>query len=267
MTPSKTSTTSQRKKDTLPDISVSVIVPALNEENNIEGAINNIIEAFEEFDLDWEIVIVNDGSTDGTGARADKFAASNPRIKVLHHTHPMGIGRAFLDGVKSASKFAVTWLPGDGENDAREILKYVPLIQHVDVVVPFVINTGVRSLFRRLLSTTYLWIINLSFGTNFNYTNGTVIYRRHIFERIAPRADSFFFQAECLITAIRAGMIFAEVPVSLQQRTSGKSKAVSLRSLFRVIRDFIRLFIAVHILHTAGRVPAWMRDGAENEAD
>lgn len=254
----------QPRHDTLPEVSISVVVPALNEEANIDGAVSNIIDAFNEFGLDWEVIIVDDGSTDQTGKRAEALAAANPRIKVLHHPSPMGIGRAFVDGVRAASKFAVTWLPGDGENDAYEILKYVPLIQHVDVVVPFVINTGVRSLFRRLLSTSYLWIINLSFGTNFNYTNGTVIYRRYVFERVNPSAGGFFFQAECLISAIRAGMIFAEVPVRLQQRTSGKSKAVSLRSLFRVIRDFFRFFIAVHINRSSGRVPGWMRSDSEN---
>ncbi|PYV88269.1 MAG: hypothetical protein DMG05_15900 [Acidobacteria bacterium] len=240
-------------------VSISVIVPALNEESNLEGAMASIVSALQATGSDWEIILINDGSHDQTPAIAQKWAQGDARIRVIHHEKPMGVGCSYWDGVRSATKASITWFPGDGENDPRELLKYLPLLEHVDIVVSFVLNTGVRSWGRRLLSTLYLWIINLSFGTMFNYTNGNSIYRRQVLEKIQPSSDGFFFQAECLVKAIRMGFVFAEVPVQLQARGGGRSKATSFRSLCAVTRDFLRLFAAVHIRRTAGRVPDRLR--------
>jgi glycosyltransferase involved in cell wall biosynthesis len=235
-------------------LSLSVVVPALNEERHIAGVVAGIREALDRAGWDWEVIIVNDGSTDSTGVISNSLSEADPRVKVLHHERPGGVGFSFRHGASQGTKQAVTWVPGDGQNDLSEILKYLPLLEHVDIVVPFVVNTGVRSLGRRLLSTLYLWIINLSFGISYTYTNGTAAYRRRIFDVIKLSSDGFFFSTECLIKSTRAGFIFAEVPVRLQERRGGVSKAISLKSLYSVVRDFLKLFYAVHILRTAGRV-------------
>jgi len=229
------------------------VVPALNEQESLEDTATAIITALEDGSIDWEMVLVNDGSTDRTGDIAAVFANKKPRVKALHHKQPMGIGYCFQEGIEVSSKDAIMWLPGDGENNASEIIKYLPLLEHVDIVNPFVINVGVRSLFRRFLSRLYLWAINLSFGTRFNYTNGNVIYRRHVFETVKRKAKGAFFQAECLIRATRAGFIFAEVPVRLERRLSGHSKVVSPKSIAGVLREFILLFAAVYFGRIVGR--------------
>lgn len=241
---------------TLPErtLSVSVIVPALNEQQHLDAVITRTRDLLSRGSLDWEIIIVNDGSTDDTGTIANRWASIDPRIKALHHERPGGIGCAFRKGVEGSTKEAVTWVPGDGQNDAREVVKYLPLLQHVDIVLPFVLNTGVRSLWRRLLSTVYLWIINLSFGVVFTYTNGTGLYRRALFDVVQLESNGFFFSTECLIKAVRAGFIFAEVPVNVRDRVAGRSKAISLRSLWSVSCDFIKLFVAMHVLRRSGRL-------------
>ena len=235
-------------------ISLSVVVPALNEERALAGVLTGLCEALSRTGSDWEIIVVNDGSTDRTGEIAMSLAATDPHIRVLHHAHPAGIGFSFRHGASVATKEAVTWVPGDGQNDLADVLKYLPLLEHVDIILPFALNTGVRSWGRRLLSTLYLWIINLSFGISFTYTNGTAAYRRRLFDVVTLSSTGFFFSTECLIKGIRAGLIFAEVPVRLHDRSGGRSHAMSLRSFVTVVRDFIRLFVAVHVLRTAGRV-------------
>jgi glycosyltransferase involved in cell wall biosynthesis len=235
-------------------LSLTVVVPALNEERHLAGVVAGIREALEPAGWDWEVIVVNDGSTDRTGAIATGLSENDPRIKVLHHDRPGGVGFSFRHGASLATKHAVTWVPGDGQNDLTEILKYLPLLEHVDIVVPFVVNTGVRSFARRVISTLYLWIINLSFGISYTYTNGTAAYRVRIFKVVKLSSNGFFFSTECLIKSTRAGFIFAEVPVRLRERSGGVSKAMSLKSLYSVVRDFLKLFYAVHILRTAGRV-------------
>ena len=237
------------------NFSLTIIVPAYNEEDNLDATGKNLIDAFNKRNLDWELILIDDGSIDRTRELAEKLAYGESRIKVIHNRRNMGIGYCFRQGVESASKKLITWIPADGENDLNELIKYLPLLEHVDIVIPFVLNVGIRSWGRRIISTAFLWIINLSFGTTFNYTNGNVLYRRRVFEIVEPKSTGFFFQTECLIKAIRSGFIFAEVPVRLKGRKDGRSKALNIKSFCTVVLNFITLFLAIHISRTAGKIP------------
>src|SRR5512138_632255 len=134
---------------------ITAIMPSLNEEKNLAAAVRNVAAAYERLGIRGEIVIVNDGSSDGTGKLAEGLKAAHPFIQVLHHPAPQGIGGSFWDGVQAAQGDVVVMIPGDGENDAAEILRYLPLMEHVDMVVPYVFNRQVRSWFRRRLSNLY----------------------------------------------------------------------------------------------------------------
>lgn len=234
------------------DISLSVIVPALNEERSIQGAVEGLIAALCKTVREWDIILIDDGSSDGTGAVAESLARKEPRIHVIHHDRPRGVGYSFLEGVKASSKRVVTWIPADGENDPDELLKYLPLIEHVDIVIPFVINTRVRPPLRRILSAVFLAIINATFRTHFNYTNGNNIYRKSVFDAVTPRSNGFLVHAECLVKAVRNGFAFAEVPVVLKKRCTGDSKALRLNSLFSICREYLALLWEMRAVRKTG---------------
>lgn len=221
---------------------VSVIMPALNEESNIAAAVGNVLESYAALGISGEVIVVDDGSTDRTGGIAAGIASQHPSVRVIRHASPQGIGASFWDGVGSAQGEMVVMLPGDGENDAAEILRYLPLMEHVDIVVPYVYNTGVRPLFRRFLSSLYTFIINLSFGMMLRYFNGTVLYRRAVFEGISLRNGGFFYQTELLVKTIRRGYLYAEVPCALRKRAAGRSKATTFSSLVRVAKAYLTTF-------------------------
>ena len=109
------------------------------------------------------------------------------------------------------------------------------------MVVPFVFNPQVRPLWRSALSYVYRFIINTTFLVNFNYTNGTVLYRKSVLEGLSNRNPSFFFQTDILIRSTKRGYLFAEVPYLLGTRGSGDSKAVSYPSLIKVIKGYLKL--------------------------
>ena len=222
-------------------ISVSAIIPALNEAQNIRDAVASTLKAFNDLNIDGEVVVVNDGSTDETGMIADKLASGNPAVKVLHHEHPMGVGRSYRDGVNAATKSAVVYMPGDNENDPYEVLQHARQLEQVDMVVPNVSNKDVRSRLRRLYSWLYLQIINATFRTHFNYTNGNVIYSMAAVKKAASSCDSFFFQTDALVRATRAGCKFIQVSIRIRGRPSGSSKALTLRSLRTLLCDYLRL--------------------------
>jgi len=221
---------------------LSIIMPALDEESNISDAISNTLSAFEEFGINGEIVVIDDGSTDNMHALLSGMAAGwAEKVRVIRHDIPKGIGASFWDGVDAANGEAVCMIPGDNENDPWEIMRYFGLMKHVDIVIPFIFNKQVRSLFRNALSFFYRFIINTTFRVNLNYTNGTVLYRRSILGALTHKSTGFFFQTEILIKAVRRGYLFAEVPYRLGMRMSGVSKAVTFPSFLQVAKGYVQL--------------------------
>lgn len=236
------------------DYKVTVIMPALNEEKNIIGAVENVIESFDKVGISGEIVVINDGSTDGTGNAVEGLAKKHPFIRLISHDKPHGIGASFWEGIKKSQGEIVTMVPGDGENDAYEILRYLPLMSHVDVVIPFVHNKNVRSWKRRMLSKLYKGIINLSFGMLLNYMNGTVMYRKCVFGGIDLKARGFFYQTELLIKCLKSGYMYAEVPYILKTRNAGGSKATTLKSLIGVMSGYLTVMSSVYLGNGENRV-------------
>lgn len=222
-------------------VGISVIMPALNEGKNILDAIGSTLKAFADFDIEGEIIVINDGSTDGTGELVNGVMKKDKRVRVISHETPKGIGASFWDGVDSAYGDIVIMLPGDNENDPWEIFRYYRLLEHVDVVIPFIFNKEIRSLFRNALSFIYRFIINTTFLVNFNYTNGTVLYRRAVLRKLYSRSNGFFFQTDILVRLTKKNYLFAEVPYRVGEREHGVSRAISFPSLLQVIKGYLQL--------------------------
>jgi glycosyltransferase involved in cell wall biosynthesis len=222
-------------------IEFSIIIPALNEEQNIELAILNSLNAIEHFNINGELIVINDGSNDKTEQLVKSYMERDHRVRLISHDRPMGIGASFWDGVDQARGKFVVMLPGDNEIDLMETFRYYPLLNSVDIVIPFVFNKHIRSAYRNALSWIYRFIINATFLVNFNYTNGTVMYRKAILDELEFRSSSFFFQTDILVRTVKRDYLFAEVPYRMGLRTQGISKAITFPSLFQVIRGYLRL--------------------------
>lgn len=225
---------------------VTVVMPALNEEASIRLAIENPLRAFRDFGIRGEILVINDGSRDRTEAIVREIMADTPLVRLIVHDSPRGIGVSFWDGVDQALGKVVVFLPGDNENDPWEIFQYFGLLNHVDIVIPFVFNRQTRSPFRNALSYLYRLIVNTTFMTNFNYTNGTILFRRSVLQELDFRSSGFFFQTDILVRTVKRGYLFAEVPYRLGMRKDGLSKAITFPSLGNVIRGYLRLVRAFY---------------------
>ncbi|HPG29444.1 MAG TPA: D-glycero-beta-D-manno-heptose 1-phosphate adenylyltransferase [bacterium] len=230
--------------------SISIVIPALNEESNLEYSASGLIKTLESHKIKWELILIDDGSSDKTYSIMENLKNKFPeRIKLIRHKINMGLGYSIREGVKHSNFEAFTWFPADGENDPEELIKYIFMLNYVDIIIPFAVNTGVRSIFRRALSSLYLIIINITFGTMFNYTNGNIIYKKKILDRLELNSDSFFFQTETLIKAVRlnSGVLFAEVPIELKERKGGTTKALKFKNFVKVCVDYIKLIFNIHI--------------------
>jgi len=231
---------------------LSVVMPCLNEEENIEAAVQSTLAAFDCYGIEGELIVVNDGSTDRTREIVYQLMARDKRVVLLEHDKPRGIGSSFWEGVKQSRDEYVTMFPGDNENNPEETLAYFGLTEDVDIIIPFVHNIEIRSRGRRIISSCYRFIINISFGTSLNYMNGTVIYNTAVLKEIRHHSTGFFYQTETLIRLIRAGYLYAEVPHFLQYRGFGQTKALSPRSLWNVTRGYFHLMWDVHVLRKIG---------------
>lgn len=225
---------------------LSIVIPVLNEEDNIKETIKSIRQVNDLTNRKLEILVADNGSTDQTVAFVEEEIASCDYLRLIKNVSPKGIGVAVWEGMRQAKGRYVTMIPGDGENDAWEIVRYLPLMNEVDIVIPFVYNREIRPMFRRVLSKGFKLLINLSFGMLLNYMNGTVMYRRTILFDVDLRSKGFLFQTELLIKLIRRGYLYAEVPYKLGTRTMGKQKAVGLRSIWILFREYLVLVFAVY---------------------
>ncbi|MBF0171555.1 MAG: glycosyltransferase family 2 protein [Nitrospinae bacterium] len=229
------------------DYKISVIMPALNEENNIEDAVNNVVGAFKKKGVNGEIVVINDGSSDNTENIVRALMQQHRFIKMIKHENPIGVGTSFWEGVQNASGEIVVFIPGDGENNAYETLQYIDILEHTDLVIPYVYNTNVRPLSRRILSKLYKNILNMTFGTEIKYLNGTVMYRKLILKNVKLKSTGFFFQAELVVKCIKNGYLYAEVPYFIKKRVYGDSKAVTFKSLLKICIDYLKIIIELYM--------------------
>jgi dolichol-phosphate mannosyltransferase len=222
--------------------SVSVMVPALNEQESLAATIVQLVEALHITVEDYEILVINDGSTDRTGVIADALAGENARIRVFHHAHPMGLGECYRQGIHEATKNCYVFVPGDNGWPADSLVTLFQGIGSADIVTSYVSNPQVRPLGRRLISRLYTCVLNTLFRKRVRYYNGLTIYPLSFLKRSPFRTNGFGYQAELLLRALQTGMSLIEIALPINERVSGVSKALRLRNLGSVIWTVMRLY-------------------------
>ncbi len=223
-------------------LGISVIIPSLNEEKNIRDTIESCIRASRLANVDIELICIDDCSSDSTGKIIAELARKHSEVVSVRNEINLGFGGSFWKGVELANNSAVVVIPGDNENELSQIIKYYHLMSEVGMVIPYPTNVQKRSMVRRFISKLYLKIVNLSFGVNFRYTNGTILYKKDLLESLSIKMDSFMFQTANLIQLSRQGIAYAEVPYLLnQRRAQQKSSALKLKTLLAVIQSYFKL--------------------------
>ncbi len=226
---------------------LSFIVPALNEGKAVSRTVRSIKTAGESLLQDFEIVLVDDGSTDDTGAIMERLAAEDSRVRVLHNWPNLGLGGAYLRGVEGARHEYVMLVPGDDCFPPESLTPIIEKMGSAEIVIPYVLNTEVRPWSRRLLSAAFTKGLNFLFGIDVPYYNGLVLHRRDLIKSANISTHSFAYQAEALIKLLSRGHSFTSVGVLLHERSSGGSKALRLKNVRQIVSTILRLFWDVRI--------------------
>ena len=224
--------------------SLSFFFPALNEEPNVGAVLESALEILPRFSDAFEVIVVDDGSTDRTGEIADAAARRDSRVRVVHHGRRRGYGGAVRSGLLTATKEFVFFTDGDRQFDIADLARLIPALETSDAVIGYRLVR--RDPFRRLLvAWVYKWMIRILFLVPFRDVDCAFkLFRRDIFTRVPldqVRSNGAFFSPELLITLRRAGVHLREVGVPHYPRAAEKPKGASPKVILRAIRDLLRL--------------------------
>jgi glycosyltransferase involved in cell wall biosynthesis len=224
---------------------ISLIVPALNEEAVIASVLEGISAQAEGHFRDYELIAVNDGSSDATGAIMEQFAARNPKIRVLHNQPNIGLGASFQKGLRQARHQYVMLLCGDGGLPARSLPGIFRLIGSADLIIPHMTNLRqIKSPARYLISRAYSNLLNLLFGFKLRYYNGLPVYRRSLLDAIRITSSGFGFQAEIVVKLLKSGCTYVEVGVEGAEE-KGRSIALRPRNVLSVSKTLFDLLFEI----------------------
>ncbi len=219
----------------------SRVVFAFNEEVNVAHVLSDIVAWLRGRGAAFELLFVDDGSSDGTRAAARRALAGEPGARILAHERNLGIGAALKTGVRAATLPWVTFLPCDGQIAPQELDRLCDAAASRDVPLVFSVYRDRRDgLHRTLLSAGVRGLIHLLFGVRIE-SDGPYLFRRELFDPDVLVPDSFFLNFEFPIRAVRGGARFATERIACGPRRAGRSKSTGLRRIAGVARDLVGL--------------------------
>ena len=220
-------------------MSISVIYPAYNETAIIDKTIRRSMAALRtQFDA-FEIILVNDGSTDDTGAKADVLAAEFPELVVIHQANT-GVGGALYRGLLQVRNDWVVHNGMDYPFDLEDLRKLTPFLIDHDVVVAGRTGYASYTAFRWLVSKINRALLHTLFRVPAADCNFVQLYRREVIESCLPQSRAAgFIVPEMLIRALALGYRIVELPIHYHGRETGFSTLGKPKVLWRTFRDMI----------------------------
>jgi len=226
--------------------SLSIVIPAYNEAGNILGTLENVAAALAGLSLDAEILVVDDGSQDGTGALVAAHAPRFPGVRLLVNDRNLGFGATYRRGVNAATRDHVVMVHGDNAWGAATLGRFFAATGDADVIIGYTRNMWrSRPVGRTVISKAFTLVVNLIAGYRLRYYNGLQIHRTDVLKQLTIQSSGYGFQAEVLVKALRRTRTFVEVPMDLREREHGESKAFRMRNAIDVLRTLKRLWRVV----------------------
>ena len=228
---------------------LTLILPAFNEVEGIALAVAEADDVLGDCFVQYEILVIDDGSTDDTAAVVAGLASTRPRVRLIRHGVNRGYGAAQRTGFEAARYGRVAFTDADRQFDLRDLVPLTRMTQRSPVVVGFRVNRQdpVR---RRFLSWGYNVLARAWLGTHVRDCDCALkVFRREALSHLMPSSRGFFVNTEMLATANRLGFEVTELPVTHRPRLHGVSK-VSLWEVPRTLRTMARFWLKSRRLAT-----------------
>lgn len=233
---------------------ISVFFPAYNDKASIGSLVGDALAVLPRLTDDFEVIVVDDGSTDGTAAVLEGLRRADPRVRVVSHESNRGYGAALRTGFASASKELVFYTDGDGQYDVRELALLRPLLaEGVDIVNGYKIKRA-DARRRRALGAAYNRLAHLLFSIPIRDVDCDFrLVRRRAVEQVELVSSSGSICVELVHKLHRTGCVFAEAPVHHYPRAHGRSQFFTLRRVGRTALDLLSLWLKVAAPGRRGR--------------
>lgn len=226
---------------------LSIFFPFWNEERNIENVVKSAIPVAERVAQNWEIIIVDDGSSDKTLEIANRLAARNPNVRVVSNNVNRGYGAALKTGFENSKYDLVVFNDGDNQFDFSQVDRLLGKINESDIVIGFR-KKRLDNRFRHLLMNLLkIWDFVL-FGLYFRDIDcGFKLFRKDALRKIMPLySEGAIITTEILAKAKKNNLKIAEVEVSHFPRKFGDQSGGNLRVIFRAVKESLALFVELH---------------------
>jgi glycosyltransferase involved in cell wall biosynthesis len=220
--------------------SLSIALLMFNEEECIEAAIDETLAFCRDTLEDWEIIVVDDGSTDSSAGIVENYLTRESRLRLVRHPQNRGMGAGIRSGIENATKEYFIFNASDGQIPAVEIKKLLPHLAEADIVLSTYENMR-ESVGREVLSRSFRVYMHAIAGIEFRL-EGLYLYPTKTAQMIAPLIDSdtFFFSFEMIKRGIERGLTIANTQMRCGPRIAGASKIANTRRIVRVSKEAMR---------------------------
>jgi glycosyltransferase involved in cell wall biosynthesis len=237
--------------------SISLVMPAYNEADNIEPMVAEATPALESVTSDYEIIVVDDGSKDETAAVTRSVIEKYPHVRLIQHPVNQGFGAAVFTGFVNAEKDWIFYTDADRQFVLAELKNFEPLMERADLIAGY--RAPRRDPFMRVFyGKGWSMLCTLVFGYTVRDVDcGFKLFRREIIEALAPqiRSRGATFSIEWLVRAKRGGYRFVELPVSHRPRVAGSQTGANINVIVRAFRELVQVRLQLWREVSARRVP------------
>jgi glycosyltransferase involved in cell wall biosynthesis len=221
---------------------VSVFFPVYNDERTVERVALKSLDVLSRVASEYEVVIVDDATPCRAGEIADRLAAEDPRIRVIHHSKNLGYGAAIRTGLANVRYEWICFTDGDDEYDICDLEKLIRLRHRYDLIITFR-YAKLYSTFRIFVSWVYNRSLRALFKSRFrDISTGLRLIRRDLLNEIDLKSSSPFIGAEIAIKTMLKGFPVGEVGIQTFPREFGHGSATSWRNIIATIRDMISCY-------------------------
>lgn len=220
--------------------SLSMLVAAYNEEELLESFIRKSMSDLARVTNDFEIVLVNDGSTDNTLKIARGLAAEFSNLRLINLDRNLGTGKSILPAFASASKEIVFMNTVDAFFNTEDLPLLLGYLDNYDVVSGYRSDLSANSVYQKILTLGNYALIRLLFRLRLKAYQTVQFHRKSFLDSISIEATSSFISPELLLKAHKAGKSIKEVKIKYYPRVAGKAKGGNIKSILRTFKDILK---------------------------
>ena len=227
-------------------LDLTIAIPCLNEERFIAATLDTVAAAMLELSLSYELIVIDDGSTDRTVDVVESYRLEHPDLLVRLHRNGQnrGLNRCYVDGAFLGRGRYYRMVCGDNVEPKETFLAIFRELGKSDLVIPYHQRVPGKSSFRLALSRSYTFLVNRLSGYRIRYYNGMALTSRYNVMRWGPYSFGFGFQAELITRLLDEGATFVEIPVvATHQGKAQKNSALNWRNFLSVGHTLSEVFI------------------------